>query len=63
MYEMEVSAVYLMGGCNDKLDRFNDCSTCEVLTLKETVEAPAPSTCSSVTCLDINTGHCGEQTL
>jgi hypothetical protein len=37
MYEMEVSAIYLMGGCNDKLDRYND-RTCEVLTLNETIE-------------------------
>jgi hypothetical protein len=57
MSEMEVSAIYLMEGCNDKLDRYNDRTTCEVLTLNETVETPATSTCLSVTCLDINTGH------
>jgi hypothetical protein len=43
MYEMEVSAIYLMGGCNDKLDRYNGRSTCKVLSLIETVENPATS--------------------
>jgi hypothetical protein len=62
MYEMEVSSIYLMEGCNDKLDRYNDRTKCEVLTLNETVETPATSTCLSVTCLDINTGHSAEQT-
>jgi hypothetical protein len=56
MYEMEVSAIYLMVGCNDKLDRYNDRTMFEVLTLNERVETPATSTCLSVTCLDINTG-------
>ena len=54
MYEMEVSSVYLMEGCNDKLDRYNDRTACEVMSLNETVETPATSTCLSVTCLDIN---------
>jgi hypothetical protein len=54
---MEVSAIYLMEGCNDKLDCYNDRTTCEVLSLNETVETPATSTCLSVTCLDINKGH------
>jgi hypothetical protein len=63
MSEMEVSAIYLMEGCNDKLDRYNDCTMCEVLSLNEPVETPATSTCLSVTCLDINTGHSREQTL
>jgi hypothetical protein len=64
MSEMEVSAFYLMEkSCNDKLDRYNDRTTCEVLSLNETVETPATSTCVSVTCLDINTGHSREQTL
>jgi hypothetical protein len=63
MYAMEVSAIYLMGGCNDKLDRYNDRTTCEVLSLNEMVETPETLTCLSVTCLDINTGHSREQTL
>jgi hypothetical protein len=63
MYEMEVSAIYLTGGCNDKLDHYNDRTMCEVLSLNETVETPATSTYLSVTCLDINTDHSTEQTL
>jgi hypothetical protein len=46
-----------MGGCNDKLDRYNDRTMFEVLTLNERVDTPAISACLSVTCLDINTGH------
>jgi hypothetical protein len=63
MSEMEVSAFYQMEGCNDKLDRYNNRTTCEVLTWNETVETLATSACLSVTCLDIYTGHSGEQTL
>jgi hypothetical protein len=63
MYEMEVSAIYLMGGCNDKLDHYNDRTTCEVPSLNERVETLETLTCLSVTCLDINTGHSREQTL
>jgi hypothetical protein len=48
MSEKEVSAIYLMEGCNDKLDRYNDRTTCEVLSLNETVETPA---------YQLNTGH------
>jgi hypothetical protein len=57
MSEMEVLAVYLMEDCNDELDPYNGRTTCEVLSLNEMVEIPATSTCLSVTCLDINTGH------
>ena len=64
MSEMEVSAIYLlMEGCNDKLDSYNDRTMCKVLSLNEKVETPATSTCLSVTCLDIDTGHSREQTL
>jgi hypothetical protein len=44
MSEMEASANYLMEGCNDRLDRYNDCTACEVLSLNETVENPTTST-------------------
>jgi hypothetical protein len=47
MSTMEVSAFYLMEGCND-------CTTCEELSLNETIETPVTSTCLPVTCLDIN---------
>jgi hypothetical protein len=61
--ENNVSAIYLMEDCNDKLDLYNDRTTCEVLSLNEIVETPATSTYLSVTCLDINTGHSRKQTL
>jgi hypothetical protein len=47
LFKMELSAFYLMEGFNDKLDRYNDRTTCKVLTLKETVETLATSTCDS----------------
>jgi hypothetical protein len=43
MSEMEVSANYLMEVCNDRLNRYNDRTTCEVLSLNEVVENPATS--------------------